>query len=320
MCLGLLGTIGIQAQTVSFTPHNYTTSNLKYAYFSQENAVFATINGNENSATINVLNSNFETVHSFQISASMVGAGYIDYLDVTGAEPAKAYGVLVTQYLFNNDDLFEFIVWKENNNQYYVYNENGEFLGSCPGREIVIIRDNPYVQITDLNDSSNFTLYTIEKEGTNGNTGNIGEATLSIYGNQTYVLDMTYPYGAMATIEIEPLEGWDIYSVIFNDEDVTENLEDNKFVTNPLSGENTLEILMVESAGVSTLQIDPRNRISITRETDGILVGNVDPNETLKVYDLKGTLLYDGKDKFIPLNQKGMYILKSEKAIIKFAF
>lgn len=231
--------------------------------------------------------------------------------------------IMATQYLFNDDDLFEILV-EQIGSDYedypiYIFNENGENLGTLPSTNFRIWNENFYLYSGD-NSIYPDNIWVIKKDSNPSIITPLPEATLSIYGNLEYVLEMYYNYGATAKIEIEPQEGWSIYSVIFNDEDVTDQLEENIYITPALIDENILEILMVESAGISTIQLDPRNRISITREADGISVGNVDPNEILKVYDLKGTLLYEGKDKFISLNQMGMYILKSEKATIKFAF
>lgn len=88
--------------------------NIKFAYFDISNEV-------------HLLDKEFNEVYSFKVPTQYK----IEWLDNANYDTNSSGGVLVTQHIFNNDDLYEIIV-KDDTGTFYIMNEKGEILAQSP--------------------------------------------------------------------------------------------------------------------------------------------------------------------------------------------
>lgn len=113
--------------------------------------------GDGDPTTIKILNNNFEVIYSFNIPASLYDGGHLYYLRYE-----DEYYVYVTQYLFNDDDLYEFLIHDSEGN-YNIYNQDGDFLGICPGYILRVVNGYTFIEGLD------FDFYYVNK----GNTSSL---------------------------------------------------------------------------------------------------------------------------------------------------
>lgn len=86
--------------------------------------------GNPYVYEIILLNENVEKVYSFSVKAPE-DHDYCYTLNFANDGGSYINDILVTQYLFNDDDLYE-IVFRGGDGSRLIYNENGKFLGELP--------------------------------------------------------------------------------------------------------------------------------------------------------------------------------------------
>lgn len=143
-------------------------------------------------------------------------------------------------------------------------------------------------------------------------------ATLTVFDAESHALGLYYPLNTQATIKIEPTTGWEIHSVTFNGKDVTNLINGNIFVTDPLKGSNTLDIKMVSYIGSEVDNMNSRRHIDVVNNSGYICVSGLDDNECIKIYSLDGSLIYIGTDNRIMAPASGVYILETTRERIKF--
>lgn len=114
--------------------------------------------GNPYVYEIILLNENVEKVYSFSIKAPE-DHDYLEQLEIIGEDGGNYINdILVTQYLFNDDDLYEVVLTGDDDSR-WIYNEKGEFLGEIP---------MPAHRLYKHNDKMYF--YAEYDEGTDGRT------------------------------------------------------------------------------------------------------------------------------------------------------
>ncbi len=146
------------------------------------------------------------------------------------------------------------------------------------------------------------------------------DATLVVKGADTHAIRHTYKEGTEAVVELQPEEGWKIHSVTYNGEDVTDRLENNVFMTEPLHGENNLNMVLVSNSTVdieAVSEADSQVRISVNRNTVSII--GLDDDEPVSVYDVSGKTIYTGFDRSVTLKSGEAYILTTPSKTFKVA-
>ncbi len=146
------------------------------------------------------------------------------------------------------------------------------------------------------------------------------DATLVVKGADTHAIRHTYKEGTSAVVELQPEEGWKIHSVTYNGEDVTDRLENNVFMTEPLHGENNLNMVLVSNSTVDIEAVsaaDGQVRISVNRNTVSIM--GLDDDEPVSVYDVSGKTIYTGFDRSVTLKSGEAYILTTPSKAFKVA-
>lgn len=159
---------------VSFTRHAYDEGGYLYkTYATSSETPYATVTrqyqpGKERERDFTILSIDLKPVHSFSITAPN-GYDYIEKLNQVGEAEDAIQEILVTQHLFNNDDLYEVILGGDGMG-YVIYNEKGKFLGECPSLKLYYAQDrNWYLYCEDDTEGANgqniSALYSINKGG-----------------------------------------------------------------------------------------------------------------------------------------------------------
>lgn len=144
-----------------------------------------------------------------------------------------------------------------------------------------------------------------------------GEATLTVKGHDSHSFRHTYKAGTEAKIRIQNEDGWDLESVLFNDEDVTDRLdENNEFVTEPLHGHNTLSVVMSKSIVTEAEEIDC-TPVSVKVRDNTIEVIGLNDGETIQIYDLEGKTVYSGTLHTVSLPANSIYIITTPTKAFK---
>lgn len=146
------------------------------------------------------------------------------------------------------------------------------------------------------------------------------DATLVVKGADTHAVRHTYKEGASAVVELQPEDGWKLHSVTYNGEDVTNQLVNNVFVTEPLHGENNLNMVLVSNSTVeieSLSAFDNQVHISISNNT--VSITGLNEKEAVSVYDLTGKTIYTGFDHTVTLKTGEAYILVTPSSTFKVA-
>lgn len=147
------------------------------------------------------------------------------------------------------------------------------------------------------------------------------EAFLTITGVGQHVTRHTLPSGKPAVIEIMPDDNWTVSSLVLNGEEASHLLDGNKIVTPELHGDNQLDVIMEQDGLTNTEDIALAKRhIYVLTKGDKAEIVNLDDNEVISVYDASGKCIYQGSDHSVELRHNEVYILKTSRETLKFAF
>lgn len=147
------------------------------------------------------------------------------------------------------------------------------------------------------------------------------EATICVKGAESHSTVHTYAEGTEARIALRPEDGWSVHSVLYNDEDVTADLVDNVLTTKPLYGDNQLNVIMEKDCITDVNGITfAKRHIYVRSNGDKAEIVNLDDNEVISVYEASGKRVYQGRDHNIALSRNEVYILKTARETLKFAF
>lgn len=134
LALAVASVASATADDVSFTRHAYDASgDYLFGTYAAPDAPLATmIRPSQEEGThyeFILLSNQLTQVHTFSINVPSTDY-YITELEFAGQGDAYIEEILVTQHLFNNDDLYE-VVFKNNNGR-YIFNEKGQLIGQFP--------------------------------------------------------------------------------------------------------------------------------------------------------------------------------------------
>ena len=178
---------------------------------------------------------------------------------------------------------------------------NAQYIYMCnPWREYDIIDD------LELDDSN----------GTDD--GKDAYSYLKVTGSETHNSVFKYREGEKAEVKVEPEDGWEIYSVVYNGVDVTSELVDNTYTTEALSGDNTLEIIMRQSIMTGIDDKRDSTNLKISAGNGMLTITGSDEMLEKSVTNLSGVTVYKGYENRISLSS-GIYILTVGNQAFKFA-
>ena len=146
------------ADKVEFTRFEYNEGGYIYStLLAPEEVPFATVKRGTgdnpgDDATFVLLSSDIQPVYSFTIKMPENMSGYAGSgaMHLVGESGYYIKDILVTQHLFNDDDLYEVVIEinadnPDSDGAYVIYNEKGECLGDCPGYRVLEARGKYYI-------------------------------------------------------------------------------------------------------------------------------------------------------------------------------
>lgn len=144
-------------------------------------------------------------------------------------------------------------------------------------------------------------------------------ATVKVKGTESHTTLHRYPAGIPAKIDVTPETGWSIGSVTFNGIDVTNQIDGNMLITEPLTGDNLLEVIMKSNGQTSDVIANNNTSETLKIITDdmSVNISGVPLNERITIYSLSGIKIYEGYATHITLNP-GSYILYVANTTYKF--
>lgn len=145
-----------------------------------------------------------------------------------------------------------------------------------------------------------------------------GEAKLTVRGADNHSFTHTYKAGTSAVVELLPESGWRLHSLTYNDEDMTHKLNGNVFVTEPLHGENNLNIVLKQDETTDVEEVDsPYSTVKVTTRGDTVIITGLNDGDTVMIHDLSGINVYTGLDREISLNPGNVYIVSTPTKAFK---
>ncbi len=147
------------------------------------------------------------------------------------------------------------------------------------------------------------------------------ETTLTVRAAETHSLTHIYQEGHRAKILIAADEGWELYSLAFNGEDVTSEVVGDAYTTPALTGDNNLDLVLRKSditTGIDDIKRASR-KVSFVSDGDTVTILNLDDKENITIYDATGVMLYQGDEHKVTLVSGKVYMLRTSQEVLKFA-
>ena len=155
----------------------------------------------------------------------------------------------------------------------------------------------------------------IAEEGSDGIWLTINDGA---HGSMSLKIDTELPY---LTLRFTPEDGWYIYSVMLDEEDVTAELsEDGTYTTPAITANSRLSVIYADSStGMAKVQSDTRYEVRPT--TNGLSLGGLSAGDRISVYTPNGQCVYNaqatGSQTEIPLTLHQVYIVKVNNQTLK---
>ena len=138
------------------------------------------------------------------------------------------------------------------------------------------------------------------------------------HGSLRQKIDNEMPY---LTLQFVPEDGWYIYSVMLDEEDVTAELsEDGTYTTPAITADTRLTVVYAEgSTGMAQVRSD--ERIEVRAKANGLSLGGLTSGDRIAVYTTNGQCVYNaqatGSQTEIPLTPHQVYIIKVNTQTLK---
>ena len=122
------------------------------------------------------------------------------------------------------------------------------------------------------------------------------------------------------TLKFEPEDGWHLYSVKLNDENVTAEVGQDGTYTTPAINTNS-NLIVVYAQGASSAPSINANHIDIFSNENKLIVRGTSGGEHVAVYTINGVCVSNtvatGKQTTIPLTTRQTYIVKVNDLVLK---
>ena len=138
-------------------------------------------------------------------------------------------------------------------------------------------------------------------------------------GNLKIKIDENNPY---LTLKLEPDNGWHLYSVKLNDDNVTAEVWQDGTYTTPAINTNS-KLTVVYAQGASSAPLINANNIDLSSNDNELIVSGTKGGERIAVYTLDGKTIASvtgQKEKTeLSLPDSGTYIVKVNEYVYKVA-
>lgn len=118
-------------------------------------------------------------------------------------------------------------------------------------------------------------------------------AILSVKNGSLHTSHHYYPAGSSAVLRIEPETGWNIHSVTFNGEDVTDTLNGDTFTTSALTETNNLEVVYKYTGSMGVEEVEMKD-IRLSVQDHRVTIRGKKSAEVVNVYDVNGINIHSG--------------------------
>ncbi|MDE7462334.1 MAG: hypothetical protein K2M88_04145 [Muribaculaceae bacterium] len=213
LALAVASVASATADDVSFTRHAYDASgDYLFGTYAAPDAPLSTMirptQGEGTHYEFILLSNQLTPVHKFSINVPSTDY-YITRLEFAGQGTTYIQEFLVTQHLFNDDDLYEVVFYNSNGDWNIIFNEKGKVLGQFPGDASRLYQNSEgevflYAEHDGYN-SPVSALYSINKSSTSVASLKSEGAKMSAYPNPVgndEMLTLTLPEAAVAAVTV----------------------------------------------------------------------------------------------------------------------
>lgn len=146
------------------------------------------------------------------------------------------------------------------------------------------------------------------------------ELTLTLIDGEGGKFELVEQYGKDKKVKMVPTMEWEINTVTFNGEDVTNEIDDEGVLTVSLV-ENSVINVVYEKVNTSVQQIEMNsgNLIRIYIKDDTVNVVGAEEDSNVMIFGVDGLNIYNGNEKTISIDERGVYILTVDNRTFKFA-
>ena len=130
-----------------------------------------------------------------------------------------------------------------------------------------------------------------------------------INGHMSDGLSLYVQNGGMVSFLIVPEDGYVVNSVVYGDEDVTDQLVDGVFTTPAVSDYTSLKVTFDEDNPTAIEQVKAASSNDVCVKGGRIVINDSLEKADVRVYTLGGSLVYKGNERVISLEGHGMYIV-----------
>ena len=142
---------------------------------------------------------------------------------------------------------------------------------------------------------------------------------LSIQTGEAGAMNMLYEYGSTPSFDFTPSEGWKIHTIFFNDDDVTNSMDNGFYTAPPITGNSTLKVVFVSIATDAAALSD--NKLKVYTSQSEIIVEGVLEGETVKLFTINGTQLQSVRSQseriVLSVPSGSVYLVKTATRIFK---
>ncbi len=210
-------------------------------------------------------------------------------------------------------------------------NSTKSFVIECGNDVVISIIPNNGFHISyaslngiDITNDIDDTSYTINNINSNHSIKVVFEKnpiTLTIQHAENGYIKQIVDNGMSYSFQIESADGWKINTVLYNGQDVTNQLTNDGFFTTPAITENSTLNVSFESTTESSVRQTYFNDLKVYANGNTIHIKGIKQGETVSVYDLGGTLiksLISKRDSIeIPLPNDHVYIVRTADKVFK---
>ena len=146
------------------------------------------------------------------------------------------------------------------------------------------------------------------------------ELTLTLIDGEGGKFELVEQYGKEKKVKMVPTMEWEINTVTFNGEDVTNEIDDEGVLTVSLVDNSVINVVYEKvNTSVQQIEMNSGNLIRIYVKDDTVNVVGAEEDSNVMIFGVDGLNIYNGNEKTISIDERGVYILTVDNRTFKFA-
>ncbi len=133
------------------------------------------------------------------------------------------------------------------------------------------------------------------------------KVALSISTADSGTVTMDTNYGSQHTFTITPAEGWAVHSVMFNNEDVTTQVDGNTYTSPAITVPSEIRVIFEDD--VNSIETVNAQSISLSTNHGIVKISGASDYDKVRVYSLNGVTILNTSDKVFSLPTGTAYII-----------